>query len=134
LHASAKSGVGKEMSEMTEAAEASGELQSGGTRFTLSEGLMLFAVPVVAYVWSYVFEVGYAQALDIPVAFIRISLDQLLLVSAYVVVVVVGTALSVYLSGFSPWSGVRGAAAAFAGSAVSVLPLIGLLALSISSA
>jgi hypothetical protein len=62
-------------------------------RWTLTEGLLLAAIPVVAYVCAFLFELGYCDYLNIPMQFISVGKNELVSSSLFVLVSALGSVL-----------------------------------------
>jgi hypothetical protein len=62
-------------------------------RWTLTEGILLAAIPVAAYVCAFLFELGYCDYLGIPMQFISVGKNELISSSLFVLVSVLGSVL-----------------------------------------
>jgi hypothetical protein len=77
---------------------------SEGLLAAASEGLVVAAVPAVAYLVAYVYEVGFAMRFGIPLDFIRVSLTRVLAIaSALLGYGVAMLAMSEYMAALYRW-------------------------------
>lgn len=61
----------------------------------LTEGLLIAAIPIIAYLLRYCYELGFSFAFGIPSEFITIDLPDVLLLSAYLIII--GAAIVVFI-------------------------------------